>query len=120
MEKEYASVLMRLVEGGKTPAEAVELLVKALTVRGRQALVPRVARAFKRLAASAERRFQARLTVARAADADAAAHQAGIKDAAVSVDDTLIGGWRLEQGGMLTDNSYKRHLLDIYHRATRA
>jgi F0F1-type ATP synthase delta subunit len=120
MEQEYASVLVRLVESGKTPKEAVAALVAVLKRHGREALLPRVARAFERTASRAALRTQTRITVARAADAAAAQQAAGATDAHVTVDDSLIGGWRLEQNGILTDNSYKRHLLDIYHRATRA
>lgn len=120
MEQEYANVLVRLVESGKTPKEAVAVLADVLKKRGRASLLPRIARAFERAASRALLRSQTRITVARAEDAHAAQKAAGVTDAHVTVDDSLIGGWRLEQGGILTDNSYKRHLLDIYHRAIRA
>ena len=37
----------------------------------------------------------------------------------VRVDDSLIGGWRLEGRERLIDASYKELLLSIYNRATQ-
>lgn len=111
---------MRLIEQGTSPKDAVNAVVTTLRARGREALIPRVGRAFERLAARTAERTQVRITVARSEDAAHAQKAAGVPHAKVSVDDSLIGGWRIEKEGMLTDDSYKRHLLDIYHRATRA
>ncbi len=36
------------------------------------------------------------------------------------VDETLIGGWRLEGREHLIDASYKHYLLDMYNRAVGA
>ncbi len=37
----------------------------------------------------------------------------------VQIDSDLIGGWRMESGEHLIDNSYKKHLLTIYNAATQ-
>lgn len=110
---------MRLIEQGTSPKDAVGAVTKALRARGREALVPRVGRAFERLATRAVERTQTRIMVARTEDAVHAQKAAGVSHAKVTVDESLIGGWRIEKEGMLSDDSYKRHLLDIYHRATR-
>lgn len=120
MEQAYAGALMRMIEQGTSPKEAVHAIREALRARGRDGLLPRVGRAFERLAHRAAAKGETRITVASHADAAAAQHAAGVKHAIVKEDATLIGGWRIEKDGTLVDDSYKRHLLDIYHRATRA
>ena len=40
------------------------------------------------------------------------------KDVDVKIDESLIGGWRLEGKGMLVDRSFKKSLLEMYNRAT--
>ena len=44
---------------------------------------------------------------------------ASTKDVSVKVDESLIGGWRLEGREMLVDASWKKSLLSIYNRATQ-
>ena len=41
------------------------------------------------------------------------------KDVDVALDDSLIGGWRLEGRGNLVDASFKKSLLDMYNRTTQ-
>lgn len=120
MEQSYAHALMRLVESGKSPSDAVASIVKALHSRGRDSLLPRVGRAFERLATRHTQKNIARITVAHAEDAGLARKSANISEADVHIDDSLIGGWRILKNEMLTDASYKKHLLQIYNRATRA
>lgn len=120
MEQAYAGALIRLIEQGASPKDAVAAVAKALRARGREALLPRVSKAFERLAARTAARTQTRITVAQKEDAAHAQKAAGVSHAEVVVDDSLIGGWRIEKEGMLVDDSYKRHLLDMYYRATRA
>ena len=127
MENEYAQAVWAMVEKGKAPHEAVAALKKMLESRGRSALMPKIARAFKRLAAREANRNTFTLTVAREKDAKTAVRevekaltQLKISDVDVieSVDDSLIGGWRLEGRGLLIDNSWKKSLLSIYNRVT--
>ena len=133
METAYAQALWRMVTDGKTPHAAVEALRTLLTREGREALLPRIARAFERLAEREMHKTDMILTVAREKDERAAKKEAqemlyrtGLLSAGggssfggkTRVDDTLVGGWRLEGRGMLVDASYKTQLLDMYNRAT--
>jgi F0F1-type ATP synthase delta subunit len=127
MEEAYAQALWRIVEGGMAPKKAVELLYASLSARGRQGLMPRIIRAFERLAARRERAEGVTLTVAREKDLYAARHMAkealasvgGSKDVNQAIDPTLIGGWRLEGRGTLIDESFKKQLMTLYNRSTR-
>lgn len=126
METAYAQALWQMVtDGGMSPSEAVRALRESLEKHGRIALLPRVARAFARIAEREMRKDGITLTVAREKDAHKA-HTAirevlekigaTDKEVAVRVDESIIGGWRLEGRGELVDASYKKMLLDIYNR----
>jgi F0F1-type ATP synthase delta subunit len=117
MEKLYAQALWKSVENGRSPKEAVESLGKILKREGRGDLMPKIAKAFKRLA-QANARNRARIFVAKEKDAKMAMKAAGVEEADVCVDESLIGGWRLEGGNEVVDRSYKKFLLDIYSSAT--
>jgi len=128
MEKTYAQVLLSLVSNGSTPHAAVGAIKAKLQADGRSALLPRVARAFARLSEREAGRNTVVLTVAREKDerhaksaakeilAQLGADADGLK---TQVDDSIIGGWRLEGRGMLVDNSYKSTLLNIYNQVTK-
>ena len=128
MEQAYAIALWTMIESGKQPHEAVALLKKSLEARGRSALLPKIAHAFARLAARESRKNTMTLTVARQRDAAKAVKEiekvlteANITetDLEESVDENLIGGWRLEGRGVLVDQSWKKSLLSIYNAATK-
>lgn len=121
MEYAYAKALLSVVEQGGKPLTIVRSLVRFLEKEGRTALLPKIARALKRLATQDSTRNSVVLFVAKKNTRinkqmrDALrffdiAH----KDARTEVDATLIGGWRLEGRGSLIDSSYKKALLDIY------
>ncbi len=128
MEHAYAQALWKMVEGGLTPSKAVHALRDVLKAHGREALLPRIGRAFARIAARESDRNDVVLTVAREKD-ERAAHKAvkellsqlGVEPKALKtqVDDTLIGGWRLEGRDQMVDASYKNKLLTLFSRATR-
>lgn len=111
-----------------SPHAAVTAIKKLLEKEGRAALLPRIARAFARFAEREGNKSDMVLTVAREKDerraksevkeilASLEAHEATLK---TQVDDTIIGGWRLEGRGTLVDHSYKARLLDIYHNVTK-
>ena len=129
MEEAYAQALWNLVEGGMTPPSAVHKVRDLLVKHGREALLPRIARAFERIAARKRKAEGISLSVAREKDVKAAMKEAanyianlgaGSAEAEVVVDDSLIGGWRLEGRGTLVDASFKKQLLTLYNRATRA
>jgi len=128
MENAYAQALWRTVENGMAPKKAVEALHEALMRTGRTALMPRIAHSFARLAARESGKDRLVLSVAREKDerkAKAAAKevlaQLGAKagEMEVAVDESLIGGWRLEGREILHDASWKKDLLSIYNRATQ-
>jgi F0F1-type ATP synthase delta subunit len=127
MEHSYAQALWQLIERGMTPKKAVDSLRDSLAASGRLALLPRIGRAFARIAARNEGKNGVVLSVAREKDerkAKAAAkellQEMGVSPSEVTVvtDESLIGGWRLEGRERVADASYKRQLLDIYSRAT--
>lgn len=134
MEQAYAQALWKAVEGGPgqegmTPHAAVKAVKELLEKQGRVALLPRIARAFARLAERQSNKNDMVLTVAREKDERRAKSEVkeilatlNAEDASLKtqVDDSLIGGWRLEGRGTLVDNSYKARLLDIYQRVTSA
>jgi F0F1-type ATP synthase delta subunit len=131
MEQAYAMALWKMVEGGMDHRKAVTALRELLKNQGRERLLPRIARAFERIAHRDAKKNDLVLTVADAKDIHTAEKVAKevLKQLNLSseggsafggkthVDDTLIGGWRLEGRGVLVDQSYKKHLLDIYNRS---
>jgi len=123
MDTLYAQVLMRLIESGKSPEAALQALVEQLRTRGRLSLLPKIGRAFARQEAMKQRDHQVVVKVARSADEGsarrAAQRHAGESAAThVVVDETLIGGWRIETKEMLEDASFKKHLLTLYQNIT--
>src|SRR3954465_1149033 len=110
MHEIYAQVLKNMIEAGKQPHEAVAALKKNLEKHGRSALLPKIARAFERLAAKEARKNTVVLTVAKEKDAAHALKEAqhmlteqGVKQSDIvhKIDSSLIGGWRLEGRGLL-------------------
>ena len=127
MEETYAQALWQMIEAGMQPKKAVHALVESVQAHGRDALLPRIARAFGRIAERQMRKNALIISVAHEKDANKAKRQAkemleeaGVdpKDIEVRIDDTLIGGWHLEGRGTLIDNSFKKSLLDMYNAAT--
>jgi F0F1-type ATP synthase delta subunit len=132
METSYAQALWKMVEGGDgrpamATSDAVRALRETLKTHGRVALLPRIARAFARIAEREANRTDVVLTIARAND-EHRAHEdvkealsrlgLEVRDLKTHVDDTLIGGWRLEGRENLVDASYKKQLLELFNRAT--
>ena len=127
MEKAYAQALWQLIEGGMEPSKAVHAIHTQLEAQGRQELMPRIARAFERLAERVHARDTVTLTVADKAH-EHTAHKAAtatLKDLGIDaaeietrVDHSLVGGWRIEGREHLVDASHKKHLLAIYHATT--
>ena len=124
----YAQALSRMLEKGAKPKELIAKLQAMLKRQGRIALLPKIARAFVRIAARESRKNTVTLSVARTKD-ERGAHTAVKvflkemdvlpKDVAVKTEEDLIGGWRLEGRGQLVDASFKKSLLAMYNRATQ-
>lgn len=129
MAHTYARILWNIIEGGRQPKKAVAALHDILLQHGRAELLPHIARAFARIAAREEQKNAFTLTVAREKDRREALSGAkevlgelGVKPSEVTarVDDSIIGGWRLEGRERLVDASFKKHLLALYNRATQS
>ncbi|MBI5644756.1 F0F1 ATP synthase subunit delta [Candidatus Kaiserbacteria bacterium] len=127
MEKAYAQALWKMITDGMPPKKAVHALHDLLKAHGRVELMSRVGKALVRIAERASRRTDVVVSVAREQDERKAQIQAKevlkelgmeAKDLKTQVDDTLIGGWRLEGKEHLVDASYKKYLLDMYNRVT--
>lgn len=117
----YAHALMRLIEKGDKPAEAMKKLHASLENEGRISLIPTIGRAFERLASKQANREKQTLVLAHKKDEAKARKESGAKkEADVVIDGSIIGGWRLEAGEMLQDASWKNHLLNIYQNTTSA
>ena len=129
METAYAQALWNMVSAGTAPTKAVHSLTEILKTHGREALLPRIGRAFARIAERESKRTSITLTIAREKDERAAKHavkdtlsQLAVdsKDVQIVVDESLIGGWRLEGKETLVDASYKRELLELFNRSVNA
>lgn len=126
MEHAYAQALWKMVAGGSDARKAVHALQDTLSKEGRSSLLPRIVRAFERLAEREMKKESALLSIAREKDERHAKSEVksildglGIdpKDLKTQIDDTLIGGWRLEAKGVLVDASFKQQLIDLYNRS---
>ena len=127
METTYATALWEVIRRGMTLKKAVDALHAALHAHGREALMPRIGKAFARIAARDSERNDITLSIAHAGserkalrEAKAILSQINAKadDITVTVDDSLIGGWRLEGRERLVDASFKKSLLEMYNRST--
>jgi F0F1-type ATP synthase delta subunit len=127
MEGTYAQALWQMIEGGMQPKKAVHALVESVKAHGREALLPRIARAFERIAERQMRKNTLIVSVAHEKDVNKAKRDVkevlekmdtDRKELEVRIDESLIGGWRLEGRGTLVDNSFKKSLLDMYNAAT--
>src|SRR4051812_46981674 len=119
MEKLYAQALWKAIENGRSPKDAVESLSKLLKKQGRHDLMGKISKAFQRLAESKES-TRARIFVAHEKDGKHALKASGVPEADIRVDESLIGGWRLENRGEVVDRSFKKYLLDIYNSSITA
>jgi len=108
------------------PAKAVHELFELLKHTGREALMPRIAKAFARIAEREGAKQAMTISVAREKDERHAKSVAkevlaklGVeaKELLVRVDDSLIGGWRAEGREVLVDRSYKRRLVDLFNKS---
>lgn len=126
MEEAYAQALWQILEKGTQPKAALHSLVESLKMHKREELLPRIGRAFERLAQREMRKNALVVSVANDKDsahgkraAKAALEELKVegKELEVAIDSSLIGGWRLEGKGVLVDESFKKKLLDMYNAA---
>ena len=128
METAYAQALSKVIERGMEPGKAIAELKKSLEHSNRSSLLPKIARAFSRIAARQERKNTMTLSIARKKDAAHALRAAqtilaeqgiGETDLCEIIDESLIGGGRLEGRGVLVDQSWKKSLLSMYNAVTQ-
>lgn len=120
MEKEYAQALARSLEQGTDEKKLVEGLIVHLKEAGRIKLLPGILRELKSLEA---RRKTLAPSIEVASEDDKAgalegARQLGIDTDVVTVNPSLIRGWRARSGSTLVDRSAKHALADLYQRIT--
>jgi F0F1-type ATP synthase delta subunit len=121
MEKQYAQALFDLAQKpGASAADLVKRLMAHLKETGREKLLPRILREYRRIEARAQT-FGEELEVAsdkEAAKASTEAKSLGIT-AKPTVNPALVTGWRARSGSRLIDRSGKRALIDLYRQIAR-
>ena len=118
MEKDYAQALFTLAQKpGAKADELVKRLVAHLQETGREKLLQRILREFKRIDARAES-FGESLEVASAKEKPGAVKEAGAFGitADAHINPELVTGWRARKGSRVIDRSGKRALLDLYRQ----
>lgn len=120
MEKAYAQALAESIGRGTDEDKLVQGLVRHLKEEGRMKLLPSILAELKRVDARS-RALAPSLEVAsdaEAAAAKSAAALAGIDASSVTVNPSLIKGWRARSGSSLVDRSAKQALVDLYQKIT--
>lgn len=120
MKTLYAEAITRLLAKGIDEALLVKNLVAHLKSVGRMKLLPGIRSELKVLQVR-NTVHEAHIEVARKEDtksAQEAAAKEGITASVVTVNPSLIRGWRARSGGTLLDRSGKRALIDLYDRIT--
>lgn len=117
--KALAKALKETIDNGLDAGKAVKSFISVLERRGITRILPKVAYELE-LLEKREDAYKPTISVAKDADLQAAMASAGVADSDVvkNIDETLIGGYKFEQNGTLTDTSYKSGLLDLYRKIT--
>jgi F0F1-type ATP synthase delta subunit len=121
----YVTAILESIKAGQKPALVFAGLQSVLARRGHERLLPRIVRSLEREAARATHSDTPTLTVAKAGDKDTALVTALMKDmgvtseAAIVIDDTIIGGAKLRNGDTQIDATYKTALINLYHTITK-
>jgi len=121
MEKQYAQAIAHMhATSGKDEGTLVAGLVRHLKATGRLKLLPRIVLELKNLSLRTAK-LAPLLEVATSGDESRAKEslkQQGVVVENVSVNPSLIRGWRARADGLLWDHSAKRALTDIYKQIT--
>ncbi len=94
----------------------VENLIKDLSSRGRMKLLQSIVRELKKIYMQ-ERKKEPCVEIAREEDREkvcAGVHELGISSYSVTVNPTLVRGWRVHAQGRLIDNTTKQALIELY------
>ncbi|MDB5264642.1 MAG: hypothetical protein JWN64_213 [Parcubacteria group bacterium] len=120
MEKEYAQAIIELSKKGENQKILADSLVAHLKAEGRIKLLPGILRQLKHEEARTKK-LAPTLEVASDAEkahARKAASLAGIEAEEVTVNPSLLRGWRARTGSKLIDHSAKSTLIQIYQKIT--
>ncbi|HRH55784.1 MAG TPA: F0F1 ATP synthase subunit delta [Candidatus Paceibacterota bacterium] len=120
MEKEYALALANSLARGTDEVALVDGFMKHLKEEGRMKILPGVLSELKALQAyrSASAPSLEVASEAEKAGAISAASALGLTPGAVTVNPSLIKGWRARSGSTLVDRSAKQALVDLYQKIT--
>lgn len=109
-------------ESGKQNA-AAKAFVEVLKRRGQLKLLRSVLSEYRKIAEAAARRQKAVVRIADERDGrefrkdiDCALQELGVTEAERVIDPHLIGGVRIETYGAMYDRTYRRALIDLFHR----
>lgn len=122
MEKAYAKALQSLAgKPGADEGKIMSQLMEHLRAVGRTKLLPGILAELRVLAIHADATDAVHVEVADEKDSAYAlleAINAGMQAETVSVNPSLISGWRARKGAVLKDHSGKRALIDMYRSVT--
>lgn len=122
LSRQYAQALAHLLEQADTnEEEVVENLIKHLRSRGRLKLLGGIVRELKK-ARMQERKKEPCVEIAREESrkaAQAAVEELGVSTYAVTLNPTLVRGWRVRAQGHLVDQTTKRALIELYRTIIR-
>jgi F0F1-type ATP synthase delta subunit len=121
MEKEYAQAIATMSrQSGRDQAALADGLIAHLRKTGRSKMLPGILR---ELSSAKERQEKLAPVLEVATQGEEAAAKAflakeGVEVENVTVNPSLIRGWRARANGLLWDRSAKRVLTDIYKKIT--
>jgi F0F1-type ATP synthase delta subunit len=128
MKKHYISAVLELLQSGKEVDSVLSDLLSALKRKGHEKLYVQVLTGVLRSLCESQSSVTSRVVVAKESDYKTlkeAINEALIsiggetKDAQVSIDETLIGGFITSHKGKLINRSYKERLVSLYRSITK-
>lgn len=120
MEKAYAQSLRRALVSKQAEQVFFDAFLKHLREAGRMKLLPAILRELRSQAAREEKKapYVEAASENEKEAAIAGASKAGISVADVSINPSLIRGWRARKDGVLIDRSAKQALVSLYYKIT--
>ncbi len=117
--KVHAQAMFELISSGKTAEDVIKGTMKSLKKRGAIKILPKILKEYQILEKK-EYMKKPTLTIARESDrANAIKDSDADKDINIVIDESIVGGYKLENNGVLTDNSFKSHLFNVYKNAVK-
>lgn len=117
LSQQYALELAQALDCADVNEDVlVENLIKNLRSRGREKLLPSIVRELKKIRMQ-ERKKEPCVEIAREEDREkvrAGVDELGVSTYSVTVNPTLVRGWRVRAQGRLIDNTTKKALIELY------